>query len=65
MNLEFLPPTEIEKRRTAWFAEHAKPGMTINEYWRLNEKVCQLFPRTDEERRRKAEAMANIPEFVL
>jgi hypothetical protein len=28
MSLEFLPATEIEKRRSAYFAKHAKPGMT-------------------------------------
>jgi hypothetical protein len=65
MSLEFLPPTEIEKQRTAWFAERTKPGMTTDEYWQLNEDIYQFFPRTDEERRQKAEALANIPEFVL
>ena len=65
MNLEFLPPTEIEKQRTAWFAARAKSGMTSDEYWRLNEEAYRLFPRTDEERQRKTERLKAMPEFVL
>ena len=65
MNLEFLPPTEIEKQRTAWFAGRARSGMTMDEYWRLNEEAYRLFPRTDEERQRKTERLKAMPEFVL
>jgi len=65
MNLEFLPPTEIEKQRSAWFAAHAKPGMTIDEFLRLNEEVHRLYPRTAEERQRKTESLMTMPEFVL
>ena len=65
MNLEFLPPNEIEKQRSAWFAEHAKPDMTMAEALELNAQIVTLFPKTDEERRQKAEDMENMPEFVL
>ena len=65
MNLEFLPPTEIEKHRSAWFAERAKPGMKMDEFWRLNEEVHRLFPTTAEERQQKFERLKDIPEFVL
>jgi TfoX/Sxy family transcriptional regulator of competence genes len=65
MSLEFLPPTEIEKQRAAWFAERAKPGTAVGEYWRLNEEAFRLFPRTEEERRRKTESLLATPEFVL
>jgi hypothetical protein len=65
MSLELLPPTEIEKQRSAWFAERAKPGMTMNECWRLNKKALRLFPRTNEERQRKTESLMAMPEFVL
>jgi hypothetical protein len=65
MKLELIPPTEIEQKRAAWFAAHAKPEMTMGKYFQLNEEVHRLYPRTDEERRQKAEAMANMPEFVL
>ena len=65
MSLEFLPPTKNEQQRSAWFAERAKPGMTMDEYLRLNEECLQLFPPTNEERRRKAESLMAMPEFVL
>jgi hypothetical protein len=45
--------------------ENFKPGMTIADAFQLNEQLLRLFPTTDEERRQKAEAMANMPEFVL
>jgi len=51
--MEFLPPTEIEKARSAWFAERANPGMTFDTVIRLNDEALRLFPRTEEERRLK------------
>jgi hypothetical protein len=65
MNLKFLPPTEIEKQRSVWFADHAKPGMTMDDCLRLNDEALRLFPRTEEERRRKTESLMAMPEFVL
>ena len=65
MNLEFLPPTEIEKQRSAWFKQRAKPGMTMDEFIRLNDEALHLFPRTEEERRQKTESLMAMPEFVL
>jgi hypothetical protein len=65
MSLEFLPPTEIEKQRSAWFKQCAKPGMAMDEFIRLNDKALHLFPRTEEERRRKTESLMAMPEFVL
>jgi hypothetical protein len=29
MSMEFLPPAEIQKQRSTWFKQHAKPGMTF------------------------------------
>ena len=65
MNPEFLPPTEIVQQRSAWFKERAKPGMTFEEFIRLNDESLHLFPRTGEERRRKTESLKAMPEFVL
>lgn len=65
MNPEFLPLTEIEKQRNDWFKQHAKPGMTFGEFIRLNDAAFNLFPRTEEERRRKMESLEAMPEFVL
>jgi hypothetical protein len=65
MNLEFLPPLEIEKQRTAWFKQHAKSGMTFNEFVRRNDEAFNMFPRTKEEQRRKNESLEVLPEFVL
>ena len=65
MKTEYVPPTEIERQRSAWFAERAKSSMTMDEFWRLNEEALQLFPRTDEERQRKTECLMAMPEFAL
>lgn len=65
MKMEFLPATEIEEQRHAWFAERAKLGMTMDEFIPLNDEALRLFPRTEEERRRKTESLMAIPEFVL
>jgi hypothetical protein len=65
MDLEFLPPTKNELKRTAWFTEHAKPGMTMGEYQCLNGEVLRLFPLTAEERRQKFERWKAMPEFIL
>jgi len=65
MSLEFLPPTEIETQRSAWFAQHPKPGMTLDEYLRLHEEALRQFPRTKEERQRKTESLMALPEFAF
>jgi hypothetical protein len=65
MSLEFLPPTEIEKQRAAWFTKRTKPGMTMDDFLRLNEEVYQLFPQTPQERQQKFEMLQAMPEFVL
>ena len=65
MNSEFLPPTEVEKQRSEWFAERAKPGMAFEEVIRLNDKALHLFPPTEEEHRQKTEDLMAMPEFVL
>jgi hypothetical protein len=65
MSLEFLPPTEIEKQRHAWFTERAKPGMTMDEFIRLNDEALRLLPPSEEERQRKTESLMAMPEFVL
>ena len=65
MNTEFVPPTEIEKQRNQWFKQRAKPGMTMDEFIRLNNEALRLFPRTEEERRQKMEHLMAMPEFVL
>lgn len=59
------PQTEIQKKRAAWWAEHYKPGMTLDEALGLNEQLVALFPMTREERERRAREMENVPEFVL
>jgi hypothetical protein len=65
MSLEFLPRTEIEMQRSAWFAEHAKPGTPMDEFIRLNDEALRLFPPSQEERRLKTESLKAMPEFVL
>ena len=65
MKREFIPPTEIEKQRSAWFREHAKPGMAFSEFIWLNDEALHLYPRTEEERRQKTESLMAMPEFVL
>ncbi len=65
MKMEYIPPTEIERQRSAWFKERAKPGMTFEEVVRLNDEALHLFPPTEKERRRKTESLMAMPEFVL
>jgi len=65
MNLEFLPPTEVEKQRNTWFKQRAKPGMTMDEFISLNDEALHLFPRTEDERHQKTESLMAMPEFVL
>jgi hypothetical protein len=65
MKMEYIPPTEIGRKRHAWFKEHAKPGITFEESIRLNDEALTLFPPTEEERRLKTESLMAMPEFVL
>jgi hypothetical protein len=65
MKMEFVPPTEIEKQRSARFVEHFKPEMSTGERFQLLDQCRMLFPPTQEERRRKTESLMAIPEFVL
>jgi len=65
MNLEFQPPTEVEQQRSEWFRQRTKTGMSVDEFIRLNEEAMRSFPLNEEERRRKAESLKGIPEFVL
>ena len=43
------PQTDNEKKRAAWWAEHYKRGMSLDEVCRLNEELLTLFPMTMEE----------------
>jgi hypothetical protein len=65
MKKQYTPRTEIRQQRSAWFKEHAKPGMTVEEVIRLNDEALRLFPPTEEERRQKMENLIAMPEFVL
>jgi hypothetical protein len=65
MSMEFMPPTKSEKQRSAWFVARIKPGMSMDEYCRLNEAARRLFPVSEEERRLKTESLMAMPEFVL
>ena len=65
MKMEYIPPTEIGRQRSAWFKEHIGPGMTFTEIVRLNDEALHLFPPTEEERRQKTEDLMAMPEFVL
>lgn len=65
MKPEYVPPTEVGNQRHAWFKDHVKPGMTLDEVVRLNNEALELFPRTEEERRLKTESLMTMPEFVL
>jgi hypothetical protein len=65
MKTEHAPPTEIGRQRHAWFQVHAKPGMTFEEFIRLNGEALHLFLSTEEERQLKTESLMAIPEFVL
>ena len=65
MKTEYIPPTESERQRHAWFKERVKPDMTLEESFRLNEEALTLFPPTEVERRLKWESKKDIPEFVL
>jgi hypothetical protein len=59
------PQTEIERKRTTWWAEHFKPGMPLDEVLELNEKLLSLCPMTQEEREQRARELEGVPEFVL
>jgi hypothetical protein len=59
------PKTDIEKQRAVWWAEHCKPGMSLEQVWRLNNEVMTLFPMTPEEREEWAHSHDGIPEFAL
>ena len=65
MKTEYIPPTEGERQRSAWFKARVKPGMTLIETVQLNDEALTLFPPTEEERRLKFESLKDIPEFVL
>ena len=65
MKTEYIPPTESERQRSAWFQARVKLGMTLTEIVRLNDEALNLFPPTEEERRLKFENLKDIPEFVL
>lgn len=65
LNIEIPEPTELEKQRAAWFAERARPGMSMTDYCELNDEVRRLYPFTPEEWDRKRESRKDIPEFVL
>lgn len=65
MKPEYVPPTEIGNQRQAWFKERAKPGMTMDEYIRLNGEAMSRFPVSEEERRLKTESLLAMLEFVL
>ena len=65
MKTEHVPPTEVGRKRHAWFQEHAKPKMKLDETFRLNDEAIRLFPPTEEERRLKTESLMAMPEFVL
>jgi hypothetical protein len=65
MKWEYIPPTEVGRQRQAWFREHSKPGLTLDEYIRLNDEALRRFPVSAEERRLKTESRMEIPEFVL
>ena len=60
-----MPETSIEKQRSAWWAEHYKPGMSVESLFRINEELIVLFPMTSEEREQRAEGLESVPEFVL
>jgi len=63
--MTITPQTEIEKKRAGCWAEHYKPGMSLNEIFRLNEELISLFPMTQEEREQRANEMEDAVEFVL
>jgi methionine aminopeptidase len=65
MKMEYIPPTEIERQRSAWFKERAVPGMTFEETICLNDEALHLFPPTEVERQQKTESLMAMPEFVL
>jgi hypothetical protein len=39
--------------------------MAFDAFIRLNNEALRLFPRNDEERRKKMESLMAMPEFVL
>jgi hypothetical protein len=57
--------TELQKLRSAMFAELYKKGMSLNEVFEINEQVRLRYPVTEEERRQKTESLMRMPEFVL
>jgi hypothetical protein len=65
MKLEYVPATEIGRKRQAWFKAHSKPGLTMDEYISLNEEALRLLPISEEESRLKTESLMATPEFVL
>lgn len=65
MRFEYVPPTEMGRKRQVWFKQHARPSMTFEETVRLNDEALHLFPVTEKERRLKTESLMAMPEFVL
>jgi hypothetical protein len=65
MKRQSTPSPDVRQQRSTWFKEHVRPGMSTEEVFRLNEEALRLFPRTEEERRQKAESLMAMPEFVL
>ena len=59
------PQTEIEKKRAAWWAEHYKPGLSLDEVFDLNDQLINLHPPTKEEQEQKTRDLETMPEFVL
>ena len=65
MKMEFAPPTEIAEQRSAWFKDHAKPGMAFDDAVHLNDEALRLCPLTEAERRLKTERLTTMRELVL
>ena len=63
--LDIPEPTEIEKKRDAWWAEHYKPGMSLDEVFKLNEELLGIYPQTKEEIEQDVKGWEGVPEFVL
>jgi len=63
--MDIPPQTEIETKRAAWWAEHYKSGMSLDDVLRLNEQLIMLYPQTKEEREQKTRNLEAMGEFVL
>jgi len=59
------PQTEINRKREALWSQHFRPGIPLEEVFRLNAMIISLYPKTPEERDEEAKGWEGVPAFEL